>query len=161
MVTSAPRRASRAILCGRFRRRLQLAPGVGRLGKLRLSAKLDLELTMPRFLFHYLELFSYIGEGTPHDPGGDFSMFCWIEAPNHEEALAWGHVLLGDYHQKRFAHSEDADRYDGTPVVDGEIETDQATLADMARKFVIPECVVGAIPEWDAPWESCNLKGVE
>ena len=116
---------------------------------------------MPRFLFHYLELFSYIGEGTPSDPGGDFSMYCWIDAPNREEALAWGHVLLGDYYQKRFAHSEDADRYDGTPVVDGEIETDQTTLANMASKYAIPKCVVGVIPEWDAPWESCNLKDAE
>jgi hypothetical protein len=115
---------------------------------------------MPRFLFHYLQLFSYIGDGTPTNPGGDFSMYCWIEGCNQEEALAWGHVLLGDYHQKRFAHSENSGLYDGTPIVDGEIETDHVTLANLASKYDIPECVVGAIPEWAAPWQGCNLKDI-
>lgn len=42
-------------------------------------------LTMPRYLFSYLELFSFIGDGTPQNPGGDFSMHCWIEATTAEE----------------------------------------------------------------------------
>jgi hypothetical protein len=31
---------------------------------------------MQRFLFHFLELFSFIGDGTPENPGGDFGMSC-------------------------------------------------------------------------------------
>jgi hypothetical protein len=31
---------------------------------------------MPRFLFQYLQLFSFLGAGTPENPGGDFGMYC-------------------------------------------------------------------------------------
>ena len=113
---------------------------------------------MPRYLFSYLELFSFMGDGTPQNPGGDFSMHCWIEATTAEEALKWGHVLLGDYHQKRFAHCDYGEGYDGSPIIDGEIETDEEILASFARKYVFPECKVGEIPVWEAPWRTSNGK---
>lgn len=97
-----------------------------------------------------------LGAGTPNDPGGDFSMYCWIEAESADEALDWGHKLLGDYYRKRFAHSDSADLYNGEPIDEGEIETDQDTIND-AHNWNLPVCRVGQFPNWDRPWRICNI----
>ena len=110
---------------------------------------------MPRFLYEYVQLFSYVGSGTPEDPGGDFGMCCWIDAPDKESALRWGHVLLGDYYRARFARSEDAERHSGSPVEDGWIVEDEELLAKPPRA---PECRVGEIPVWDEPWRDHNAR---
>lgn len=39
------------------------------------------ERSMALYLYSYLNLFEYIGSGTPEDPGTDFGMSVWIEAP--------------------------------------------------------------------------------
>lgn len=108
---------------------------------------------MPRFLFEYLQLFSYMGSKTPEDPGGDFGMCCWIEAPNKEAALKWGHVLLGDYYRARFARSDSP--CDGSPVEKGEIVEDEERLANPPN---VPVCKVGEIPIWDEPWRGHNAR---
>ena len=105
---------------------------------------------MPRFLFEYIQLLSYMGSGTPEDPGGDFGMRCWIEAPDEAAALKWGHVLLGDYYRARFAHSDNARSFDGSPVEDGWIVNDDRLLADDPPH--VPSCRVGEIPVWHEPW---------
>jgi hypothetical protein len=108
---------------------------------------------MPRFLYEYLQLFSYMGAGTPESPGGDFGMSCWIEAPDHETALKWGHVLLGDYYRARFARSEEAEFHDGSPIEQGWIVDDEQRLANAPS---VPSCQVGEIPTWDEPWRHHN-----
>jgi hypothetical protein len=112
---------------------------------------------MPRFLFHYLELFSVIGDGTPQNPGGDFGMHCWIEAPCKEVALEWGFVLLGNYMKARYANSADGHRHDGSPVREGEI-IDAPEILAQAGSWNIPSCQVGSIPEWREPWRLSNIK---
>lgn len=113
---------------------------------------------MPKFLFKYHELFSVLGNGTPENPGGDFGMYCWIEAPDADAALEWGYVLLGDYYKQRFAQTPEADHYDGAPLREGEIETDQEFLDELVNKYKIPECQVGTIPDWNEPWRMSNLE---
>jgi hypothetical protein len=108
-----------------------------------------------RYLFEFTELFSVLGEGTPENPGGDFSMYCWIVAPDPQAALEWGYVLLGDYFRARFSRSEDADLYDGSPVREGAIVDDPELLA-RAGDWAIPSCRVGQIPEWREPWRISN-----
>jgi hypothetical protein len=112
---------------------------------------------MKRFLFQYLELCSVIGAGTPENPGGDFDMNCWIEAPDREAALQWGYVLLGNYCQMRYAHSANRYRCDGSPVRRGEIIEDPETIAD-ADSWNIPSCRVGEVPEWHEPWRFSNIR---
>ena len=51
---------------------------------------------MRRCLFQYMELFSVIGAGTPENPGGDFGVNCWIEAPDKGAALEWGYEEVLD-----------------------------------------------------------------
>jgi hypothetical protein len=108
-----------------------------------------------RYLFEYVQLFSMIGAGTPDDPGGDFSMDCWIEAPDPQAALEWGYVLLGDYFRARFSRSDKAESYDGSPVRDGSIVDDSELLA-RACDWEIPSCRIGQIPEWREPWRISN-----
>lgn len=110
---------------------------------------------MPRFLFQYLELFSVIGAGTPEDPGYDFDMCCWIEAPDSESALKWGYVLLGDYFKARYSHSADNGRHDGLPISEGEI-IDDPTFVASAERWNVPSCRVGEIPKWHEPWRISN-----
>lgn len=112
---------------------------------------------MPGFLYQYTQFFSYIGDGTPEDPGGDFGMHCWIEAPDSNAALEWGYALLGDYCQKRFAHCEDAEYHDGRPIRDGEIETDCDAIASLNDRYIAPQCKLGEFPKWEAPWRHSNL----
>jgi len=97
-----------------------------------------------------------LGAGTPDDPGGDFSMFCWIEADSPEAALNWGYRILGDYYRQRFAFSDSADIYKGDPIEEGEIETDENVIND-AMTWGLPTCRVGQCPEWDRPWRICNI----
>jgi hypothetical protein len=111
---------------------------------------------MQRFLYEYMELFSVIGVGTPENPGGDFSMYCWIEAPDKASALEWGYVLLGDYCKARYARSRDGFRHDGSPKREGEIVEDQETLL-RAEDWAIPCCRVGEMPEWREPWRHSNI----
>ena len=108
-----------------------------------------------QYLFAFVEFFSVLGAGTPENPGGDFSMYCWIEAPDPQAALEWGYVLLGDYLRARFSRSEDADLYDGAPVRGGEIVEDPELLAG-AGGWAIPSCRLGQIPEWREPWRLSN-----
>jgi hypothetical protein len=112
---------------------------------------------MARFLFHYMEMFSVIGAGTPENPGGDFDMYCWIAAPHKESALEWGYVLLGDYFQARYTHSVDGHRHDGSPVREGEITEDPEILA-RAEQWNIPSCEVGSVPKWREPWRLSNIR---
>ena len=112
---------------------------------------------MPLFLYYFLELFSYTGAGTPEDPGGDFQMSCWIEAPDQLAALEWGYVLLGDYCRARVEHVGDDAAYDGSPIRRGEIIEDTKTLAE-AADWKIPICRIGELPAWDRPWRRSNLK---
>jgi hypothetical protein len=111
---------------------------------------------MPRFLFDYVELLSYLGDGTPENPGGDFGMCCWIEAASELEALEWGYVLLGNYYQARFARSPDSANYDGSPIREGQIETDPEQLAWAQEQPGFPVCRVGEIPNWQEPWRPFN-----
>jgi len=60
-----------------------------------------LRLLLALYLYSYLNLFGYIGSGTPEDPGTDFGMSVWIEAPDEQAALDWGHVVLADYVRAR------------------------------------------------------------
>lgn len=110
---------------------------------------------MPCYLFEYVQLFSYMGDGTPDDPGGDFEMYCWIAATDPHAALQWGYVLLGDYYRARFARSPDADDYQGVPMRHGRIVDDAAQLAK-AHDWPIPLCRVGQIPAWHEPWRTSN-----
>jgi hypothetical protein len=112
---------------------------------------------MPRFLYQYLELLSFLGAGTPGDPGGDFDMNCWIEAPDKEAALEWGYVLLGDYCKARYAHSADGHRHDGAPIREGEIIEDPETVT-AAEHWNIPSCSIGEVPEWKEPWRHSNTR---
>ena len=113
---------------------------------------------MQRFLFQYLELFSVLGAGTPENPGGDFDMNCWIEAPDKKSALEWGYVLLGDYFKARYAHSADKYRHDGSAIREGEIVEDPETIA-AAEHWNIPLCQIGQMPEWREPWRISNIRG--
>lgn len=111
---------------------------------------------MPRYLYRYFQMFSYLGSGTPEDPGGDFGMYCWIDAQDEAEALEWGYALLGDYMKHRFAHSNPG-AYDGTPVNAGEIEADPDVIADIEEKYRAPVSKVGEFPQWHEPWRLSNL----
>jgi hypothetical protein len=112
---------------------------------------------MQRFLFQYIQLFSFIGAGTPEEPGGDFDMHCWIEAPDKAAALEWGFILLGDYCKARYAYSADGHRHDGSPIQDGEIVEDPGALA-AAVHWGIPACSVGEVPKWREPWRVSNIR---
>jgi len=57
---------------------------------------------MPRYLYTFLELFGYLGRGTSDDPGTDFGMSVWIDAPDEEAAFLWGNHLLEDYRRARY-----------------------------------------------------------
>ena len=115
---------------------------------------------MPKYLYHYIQLFSVLGDGTKENPGGDFGMSCWIQADDESAALEWGYVLLGDYYKHRFAYSAPG-TYDGKPMRDGWIESDPEQLEDYSSNYIIPECVVGEIPEWVEPWRNGNTERVE
>jgi hypothetical protein len=112
---------------------------------------------VPRFLYSFHEMFSVLGMGTPENPGGDFGMYCWIHAPSARAALEWGHVLLGDYYKCRFARTHQASYYDGAPIQRGEIETDAEFIAELSSEYHIPECDIGHVPQWNAPWRLSNL----
>jgi len=98
-----------------------------------------------------MQMLSDLGRGTPEDPGGDFSMSCWIDAPDKEAALAWGHVLLGDYYRARFAYAPERERYTGSPLEEGEILEPDDLSYDMFKGTEYA-CSVGEIPTWRAPW---------
>ena len=83
-------------------------------------------------------------------------MHCWIEAETADEALNWGHKLLGDYYRHRFAQTDSAELYTGEAVFKGEIETDQDTIND-AMSWNLPTRCVGEFPKWDRPWRVCNI----
>jgi hypothetical protein len=110
---------------------------------------------MHRYLFEFTEFFSFIGAGTPENPGGDFSMSCWIDALDQESALEWGHVLLGNYCMERYSESADGHRHDGSPIREGEIVNDPE-LITIAMGWNIPSCRVGEIPVWLEPWRISN-----
>jgi hypothetical protein len=98
-----------------------------------------------------------IGAGTAEDPGGDFHMSCWIEAPDSGAALEWGYVLLGDFCRHRYASAADGTRHDGAPLRRGEIVDDPKSLVTAAQ-WDIPVCRVGEIPVWDQPWRRSNAR---
>lgn len=115
---------------------------------------------MPHYLYTYIHLFGYIGAGTPEDPGTDFGMSVWIDAPDEDAARCWGKVVLDDYVHARFQHSEDA----GIDAAWGEgwIEKDDQTLK-RAEGFDYPLCQVGQIPAWAEPWKrhNCRQRSIE
>jgi hypothetical protein len=110
-----------------------------------------------RFLYSYIEMLSVLGLGTPENPGGDFDMNCWIEAPDKEAALEWGFVLLGNYCKARYARSVGRHRHDGSPIREGEIVDDPETVA-AAEKWNLPSCQIGEIPGWREPWRVSNIR---
>jgi hypothetical protein len=116
---------------------------------------------MQKYLYNFHEMFSVLGHGTPENPGGDFSLYCWIEAPDENSALQWGHSLLGDYYRQRFARTDDADSFDGAPIRKGEIERDPETIARLTSKYTFPSCDIGEIPTWREPWRISNLDQIE
>ena len=111
---------------------------------------------MPRFLYSYFQLLSYMGSGTPEDPGGDFSMSVWIDAPDEHAALVWGYRLLGDYYRARFQHAEDASHCDGRPIEEGYIEKDPEVLARAQAVYDYPAGRVNEVPNWREPWRDHN-----
>jgi hypothetical protein len=111
---------------------------------------------MQRFLFEFIELFSFLGAGTPENPGGDFTMYCWIDAPDRDAALRWGHVLLGGYCRARYARAADGSRHDGSPLRKGAIVEVPELLA-RALGWRIPTCQVGELPRWHEPWRHTNV----
>ena len=115
------------------------------------------EMALSHYLYKFHEMFSVLGDGTPENPGGDFGMYCWIQAADKTEALSWGHVLLGDYYKHRFSRTDAAETYDGSPIQRGEIESDLETIERLRQSYSIPECEVGVIPDWDRPWRISNL----
>lgn len=125
---------------------------------------------MPDYLYCYMNFFGYIGEGTPEDPGTDFGMSVWIEAPSEQAALDWGQVLLADYVRARHrfedpgqdiesASLEDAGRTIGARRVEGWIEKDETSLERAKGRY--PRCRVGEIPTWTAPWRHSNGEDAE
>src|SRR4051812_33820050 len=103
---------------------------------------------MPRFLYQYIELFGYMGAGTPDDPGSDFGMCVWIDAPTEDEARGWGKRVLEDYVRARYAQSDpdlDPTRFEG------DIVHDRCQL-EQAEAEGYPQCEVGQTPEWSEPW---------
>lgn len=110
---------------------------------------------MQRFLFQYLELFSFIGDGTRENPGFDFEIACWIDAHDRDAAFDWVRVLLGDYFKMRFEFTPSREDFQGQPMDGGSIIEDEAELA-RAASWKIPACVVGEIPKWIDPWRPSN-----
>lgn len=83
-------------------------------------------------------------------------MSCWIDAPNREAALKWGHILLGDYFRARYSKSPRKERYIGAPVYEGEIVEDEDILNE-AQTWNIPCCQDGEVPNWREPWRCTNI----
>ncbi|WP_435015807.1 hypothetical protein TA3x_003360 [Tundrisphaera sp. TA3] len=108
---------------------------------------------MALYLYSYLNLFGFVGSGTPEDPGTDFGMSVWIEAPNEKAALDWGHLVLADYLRARFRHDDPVAGI-ASNGIEGWIEEDEYARKEAAGKF--PCCRVGEIPTWDAPWRHHN-----
>src|SRR4051812_25107360 len=99
---------------------------------------------MRLFVFYFLELFSYMGCGTPEDPGGDFTLQCIIEAEDERAALEWGWAVLGDYRRARFQYSGPAQ--DGKPVRQGEIDKEADPSVLLRTDPAFPKCRVGEFP---------------
>ncbi|HET6246776.1 MAG TPA: hypothetical protein VFE47_03680 [Tepidisphaeraceae bacterium] len=107
---------------------------------------------MARYLYRYLQLFGYVGAGTPDDPGSDFGMSVWIDAANEDEAKTWGKAVLHDYVRARFRYSNEnvnTERYEG------EIVSHPGWLQSSAE-CGYPVCRVGEMPTWFDPWKSDN-----
>jgi len=95
-----------------------------------------------------------MGSATPEDPGTDFGMCVWIEAPDEATAQSWGKVILTDYVRARFQDSEVA----GLPFSEeGWIEKDEKQLEE-ARLCDYPVCRLGEIPTWHEPWKRHNAR---
>jgi hypothetical protein len=108
---------------------------------------------MALYLYSYINLFGYIGSGTPEDPGTDFGMSVWIEAPDEQAALEWGHLVLADYVRARYRHDGSARDVDSGGI-EGWIEKGETALKNAEGRF--PQCHVGEIPTWQAPWRDYN-----
>lgn len=108
---------------------------------------------MARHLYRYANFFGYLGSGTPEDPGSDFGMCVWIEAPDERAALDWGRVLLADYTNARHRHDGSGAHYKPGDI-EGWIEEDEATIRRAEGEY--PLSLVGEIPTWDAPWRIHN-----
>jgi hypothetical protein len=110
---------------------------------------------MPRYLYEFIELLSYIGDGTPQNPGGDFTMCVWIDADDVEQARSWGRQILHQFVRERFRHSDpdvDPTGYEGEIVED-------AALLESRKREAIPVCKVGEIPQWTEPWKNFRASG--
>jgi len=108
---------------------------------------------MPDYLYTYLNLFGYIGRGTPEDPGTDFGMSVWIEAPDEQAALGWGRRVLADYVIARYRH-EDEGAVIEPGAIEGWVEKDEGALKRAEGRY--PRCRVGEIPNWQSPWRHDN-----
>jgi hypothetical protein len=113
---------------------------------------------MPRYLYRYIRLFGYIGSGTPEDPGTDFGMSVWIDAPDEEAALDWGRRVLADYARARHRHDGSGGDI-GPGEIEGWIERDEVALGRAEGRY--PACKVGEIPTWHAPWRLDNAEPPE
>ena len=120
---------------------------------------------MPRYLYSYVELLGVLGMETPEEPGTDFGMSVWIDAPDEEAAFLWGNHLLEDYRRARFrfvpreeSHGPEVTEHRPVaPRLEGWIEIDESIL-EMARECGYPVSRVGEIPEWIDPWRVHNAR---
>jgi hypothetical protein len=108
---------------------------------------------VPLYLYSYLNLFGYMGRGTPEDPGTDFGMSVSIDAPDERAALDWGKLVLADYIRARFRFDSPDEDIDSGQV-EGWIVRDKSALDRAKGRY--PQCQVGEIPSWHDPWQLEN-----
>ena len=106
---------------------------------------------MALYLYRFIELLSFIGDGTPENPGGDFGMCVWIDADDVDQARKWGKRVLKEFVRERFRQSHpdlDPTRYAGDVVEDAVYEAGRT-----------PVCKIGEIPRWTEPWKNDRASG--
>ena len=101
---------------------------------------------MRRFKYSYLELFSYMGF-TPEDPGGDFGISFWIDAPTAAEAERWGKVALAAYVRLRYRFATDPP---DPASLQGQLDED--AVCSEATNGTEMVCKVGELATWEDPW---------
>lgn len=110
---------------------------------------------VPRYMYTFVELFSYMGDGTPQNPGGDFMMCVLIDADDVGQARWWGKRVLEEFVRERFSQSDpdvDPSRYEGEVA-------EVAEMLQLGTNDDIPVCKVGEIPRWTEPWKHCRASG--
>ena len=113
---------------------------------------------MPFFKYTFLELFGAVGSGSPEDPGSDYCLSCVIEADDESQALAWALEVHSDFEVARTMFTETPN--DGTLIPEGEIEGEVDIKVLQQTNPNLAVCSIGQLPNWIAPWENCDSKGV-